>query len=144
MYPEGIARVNAVLVFIGFTATFVPQFIVGFLGMPRRYHYYYFAPEFQPYHIASSMGASILGIAFFTPVVYFVWSLFKGEKASANPWGAHGLEWETTSPPDSHNFHHVPVITDEVYDFPGVEYAHPSHGHKKKKKTAEPVSKEHN
>lgn len=143
MYPEGIARINAVLVFLGFTATFIPQFIVGFMGMPRRYHYYYFAPEFQVYHILSSMGAGLLGLAFFTPATYLIWSLFKGEKASANPWGAHGLEWETTSPPDSHNFHHIPIVTDEVYDFPGVEYAHPSHGPKKKKsKGAEPATKE--
>ena len=143
MYPDGIAKVNAILVFIGFTATFVPQFIVGFLGMPRRYHYYYFAPEFQIYHILSTLGASILAVAFFTPATYLIWSLFKGEKASANPWGAHGLEWETSSPPDSHNFHSVPIVTDEVYDFPGVEYAHPSHGHGKKPKPTEPVAKEH-
>lgn len=144
MYPEGIARINAILVFIGFTATFVPQFIVGFMGMPRRYHYYYFAPEFQVYHILSSMGAGLLGLAFFTPGLYLVWSLFKGPKASANPWGAHGLEWETSSPPDTHNFHHTPVVNDEVYDFPGVEYAHPSHGHKKKKskKAEEAAGKE--
>jgi len=142
MYPEKIAQVNALLVFIGFTLTFIPQFILGFMGMPRRYHYYYFAPEFQPYHIASSLGASILAIAFLIPGIYLVWSLFKGEKASANPWGAHGLEWETASPPDTHNFHHIPIVTDEVYDFPGVEYAHPSHGHKKKKGDLTPAGKE--
>jgi len=143
MYSEGIARINAILVFIGFTATFIPQFIVGFMGMPRRYHYYYFAPEFQVYHIMSTMGAGILGIAFFTPVTYLVYSLFKGPKASANPWGAHGLEWETTSPPDSHNFHHVPIVTDEVYDFPGVEYANPHHGPKKKKAKGTVAKEQH-
>lgn len=138
MYPDGIARINALLVFIGFTLTFMPQFIVGYMGMPRRYHYYYFAPEFQVYHIASTLGASVLALSFVIPGGYLLWSLFKGPRASANPWGAHGLEWETTSPPDSHNFHHIPVVTDEVYDFPGVEYAHPSHG-KKKTKESEPV-----
>jgi cytochrome c oxidase subunit 1 len=91
----------------------------------------------------STMGASILALAFFTPATYLIWSLFKGPKASANPWGAHGLEWETSSPPDTHNFHHIPVVTDEVYDFPGVEYVHAGHGHKKKKsKDAEPATKE--
>lgn len=123
LYPEGIAKLNSVLVFIGFNLTFFPQFIVGWLGMPRRYHYYYFAPEYQAYHIMSSLGASVLALSFALPAVYLIGSLFKGERASDNPWGAHGLEWETTSPPPTSNFLVTPIVTDEVYDFdPVSEY----------------------
>jgi cytochrome c oxidase subunit 1 len=123
MYPEGIAKVNALIMFIGFNLTFFPQFVMGFMGMPRRYHYYYFAPEYQPYHIMSTAGASVLGLSMIIPVFYFLWSLKNGEKASANPWGAHGLEWEIASPPPTNNFIETPIVTDEVYDFdPVSEY----------------------
>jgi len=120
LYPESIAKWNAVLVFIGFNLTFFPQFIVGFMGMPRRYHYYYFAPEFQPYHIMSTLGSSVLALSFIIPGLYLTRSLSKGAKASANPWGAHGLEWETSSPPPTSNFDQIPVVLDEVYDFDPV------------------------
>jgi cytochrome c oxidase subunit 1 len=120
MYNESVAKWNAVLVFIGFNLTFFPQFIVGFMGMPRRYHYYYLAPEFQPYHIMSSLGASALALSFIIPAVYLSHSLRKGARASANPWGAHGLEWETSSPPPTFNFNQTPVVLDEVYDFDPV------------------------
>jgi cytochrome c oxidase subunit 1 len=123
MYNDGWAKINALLVFIGFNLTFFPQFIVGWLGMPRRYHYYYFAPEFQAYHIMSSLGASVLALSFLLPAFYLTHSLFKGPKASANPWGAHGLEWEAASPPITTNFVETPIVTDEVYDFdPASEF----------------------
>ena len=99
------------------------QFIVGWLGMPRRYHDYYFAPEFQPYMLMSSIGSTVLALGLILPAFYLSYSLFKGPRASANPWGAHGLEWEVPSPPPSHNFHEIPIVTDEVYDFdPVSEY----------------------
>lgn len=120
LYSEGVAKWNALLVFVGFNLTFFPQFVMGFMGMPRRYHYYYFAPEFQPYHLMSSAGATALGLGFAVPIFYLVKSLFTGEKAGANPWGAHGLEWETQSPPITVNFETVPIVTDEVYDFDPV------------------------
>src|SRR5262249_28349905 len=102
---------------------FFPQFIVGWMGMPRRYHYYYFAPEYQPYHIMSSLGASVLALGLTLPAFYLTYSLFKGKKASANPWGAHGLEWTVPSPPPTTNFTEIPIVTDEVYDFdPVAEY----------------------
>lgn len=123
IYSEPVAKLNAVIVFIGFNLTFFPQFIVGWMGMPRRYHYYYFAPEYQPYHIMSSLGASVLGLGFILPAFYLTYSLFKGKKATANPWHAHGLEWETASPPITTNFDQTPVVLDEVYDFdPTAEY----------------------
>ncbi len=117
MYNDTWGKFNALLVFIGFNLTFFPQFIVGFLGMPRRYHYYYIAPEFTPYHIMSSAGASALAVGLIVPAFYLVSSLRGKRKASANPWGAHGLEWQTASPPITLNFVETPIVTDEVYDF---------------------------
>ena len=83
--------------------------------MPRRYHNY--APEFQIYHVLSTAGASILGVGYLLPVIYFTWSLRHGKKAPANPWKATGLEWQTPSPPPVHNFLETPVVTGKPYDY---------------------------
>ena len=115
LYPEWWARVSAVVVFIGFNLTFFPQFIVGYLGMPRRYHAY--PPEFQVLNVMSTAGASILGIGYLIPMVYFAWSMRYGKIASANPWPATGLEWQTDSPPPMENFHVTPEVTWEPYDY---------------------------
>jgi len=120
LYNDGIAKVNAVIVFIGFNLTFFPQFILGWMGMPRRYHYYYFAPEFQAYHIMSTLGSSVLGFGLILPAFYLTMSLINGKKSGPNPWGAHGLEWETASPPPTSNFLEIPIVLDEVYDFDPV------------------------
>ncbi len=117
MYPDNWGKVNALLVFVGFNLTFFPQFILGFLGMPRRYAYYYFAPQYQPLHILSTAGASVLAIAFAIPFFYLTRSLKYGAKASDNPWHATGLEWTVASPPPTHNFHETPVVTREQYEF---------------------------
>ena len=102
--------------FIGFNLTFFPQFVLGYLGMPRRYHAY--PPEFQIYNVMSSAGASILGVAYLLPVIYLTWSLFHGKKAGANPWKAAGLEWTTPSPPPKHNVEKPPIVTGEAYEYP--------------------------
>ncbi len=116
LYPEGWARFSALVIFIGFNLTFFPQFIVGYLGMPRRYHAY--PEEFQIWNVLSTAGATILGVGYAIPVVYFIWSLRYGAKASANPWKAKGLEWEKAdSPPIAHNFEETPVVTEEAYAY---------------------------
>jgi cytochrome c oxidase subunit 1 len=116
MYPEKLGQLAALVMFIGFNLTFFPQFIMGYLGMPRRYHAY--PPEFQIFHVLSTAGASILGVAYLLPLLYLVWSLFHGKRAKANPWHATGLERTTSSPPPKHNFHHTPVVTEEPYSYP--------------------------
>jgi cytochrome c oxidase subunit 1 len=118
MYNDTLGKISALLVFIGFNLTFFPQFILGYLGMPRRYAYYDFAPEWQFWNVMSTAGSSILGIAFLLPAFYLTYSLFKGRIAGPNPWGAKGLEWTIASPPDKHNFHHIPIVTEEAYDYP--------------------------
>ena len=115
MYPEAWARLSAAIVFIGFNLTFFPQFILGYLGMPRRYHYY--PAEFQTWHVLSTAGASVLGVGYVLPLVYFVWSLKYGAIAGPNPWNAKGLEWTIPSPPPSHNFDETPIVTDEAYAY---------------------------
>jgi len=115
MYPEGWAKVAAATIFIGFNVTFFPQFILGYLGMPRRYHAY--APEFQVLNVMSTAGASILAVGYVLPLIYLIWSLRYGEVAGSNPWGATGLEWQTTSPPPTHNFEETPIVTEEPYAY---------------------------
>ncbi len=119
MYPEMPARIAAVILFIGFHLTFFPQFIVGYLGMPRRYHFY--PPEFQVLNVMSTAGASILGIGYILPLCYLLWSLRRGPVASANPWRATGLEWKTPSPPPTENFRETPIVTEEAYAYPLAE-----------------------
>jgi cytochrome c oxidase subunit 1 len=115
MYPEGWAKLSAGIIFIGFNVTFFPQFLLGYLGMPRRYHAY--APEFQVLNVMSTAGASILAVGYLLPLIYLIWSLRYGEIAPANPWGSTGLEWQTTSPPPTHNFEETPVVTEEAYAY---------------------------
>ncbi|MDE3156015.1 MAG: cytochrome c oxidase subunit I [Acidobacteriota bacterium] len=122
MYPEGWAKIGALTIFLGFNLTFFPQFILGYMGMPRRYHVY--PPEFQTLNVLSSAGASILGIGYLIPLVYLLWSLKYGPIAGDNPWNAKGLEWQTTSPPPKHNFEETPVVTEEAYNYGGLEESH--------------------
>ncbi len=116
MYPEMVARAAALLMFLGFNLTFFPQFILGYLGMPRRYHSY--PPEFQVLNVLSSAGASILAVAYLMPLAYLGWSLLRGRRAPANPWGALGLEWQSPSPPFSKNFVVTPIVTEGPYAYP--------------------------
>ena len=122
MYPDGWSKISAVIIFLGFNLTFFPQFILGYLGMPRRYHVY--PPEFQVLNVLSSAGASILGVGYLIPFCYLIWSLFYGKKASANPWGATGLEWQTQSPPTWDNFEVTPVVTQDAYEYSTQEVVH--------------------
>jgi cytochrome c oxidase subunit 1 len=115
MYPEGWGKLAALIVFIGFNLTFFPQFILGYMGMPRRYHSY--PAEFQILNVLSTAGATILAVGYLLPMVYFVWSMRYGKPAPANPWNAAGLEWQTDSPPPTFNFDEQPVVTWEAYNY---------------------------
>jgi cytochrome c oxidase subunit 1 len=115
MYPEGISKVSAIVTFIGFIVTFFPQFLLGYLGMPRRYAAY--PPDFQVLNVFSTAGASILGIGYLLPMLYLPWSLIYGKIAGNNPWQATGLEWQIQSPPLTENFTEIPVMDHEAYDY---------------------------
>jgi cytochrome c oxidase subunit 1 len=113
LYPDGWARFAAILMFFGFGFTFFPQFIMGYLGMPRRYGAY--PPEFQVYHVMSSCGAVLLAGAYLLPMGYLAWSLLRGRRAGDDPWNATGLEWQTASPPPRDNFRVPPVVETGPY-----------------------------
>src|ERR1700761_6626403 len=115
MYPESLSKLAAVVTFIGFNLTFLPQFILGYLGMPRRYAAY--PPEFQVLNVLSTAGATVLGVGYMLPMLYLVWSLKYGKIAGANPWQATGLEWQIQSPPITTNFVETPVVDWEAYDY---------------------------
>ncbi|MBB4566807.1 cytochrome c oxidase subunit 1 [Rhizobium leucaenae] len=116
MYSLVWGRLAAIFIFLGFNLTFFPQFLLGYLGMPRRYHVY--PPEFQVLNVFSSVGATLLGAAYLMPFIYFIHSLRYGAPAGDNPWGATGLEWTTPSPPPKHNFDKVPLVDKPPYDYP--------------------------
>jgi len=115
MYNETLAKIACLVIFVGFNATFIPQFIMGSQGMPRRYATY--VPEFQPYHSASTIGAMILGSGVALMVFYLVASLLTGKKAMQNQWGGVTLDWMSPTPPPLENFAHTPKVTTEVYDY---------------------------
>lgn len=126
LYSEFWGKLSAGITFIGFNFTFFPQFILGYLGMPRRYYEY--PDEFQVLNVFSTAGASILAVGYLMPLVYMPYSFFFGEKASSNPFGASTLDWtNTTSPPSPHNFEKTPIVTEEPYHFHGEEAAVASH-----------------
>src|SRR3954463_5366441 len=115
MYSEFWGKISAMLVFIGFNLTFFPQFILGYMGMPRRYASY--PEELQVLNIFSTAGASVLAVGFTMPVIYLVHSLIFGKDAGDNPWHLPGLEWRTSSPPPTENFETTPIVTWEAYEF---------------------------
>jgi cytochrome c oxidase subunit 1 len=115
LYSDGWARAGAIVMFVGFNLTFFPQYIAGFLGMPRRYHAY--PEEFQVLNVLSTGGAVVLGVGYLLPMLYLWWSLHRGRPAGANPWSATGLEWRTPSPPPPDNFAAQPRVEGPVYAY---------------------------
>jgi cytochrome c oxidase subunit 1 len=115
MYSETWGRIAALVIFAGFNLTFFPQYLLGYAGMPRRYHSY--PAEFQLLHVLSSAGAVTLAAGYLLPLGYLAWSLRHGARAPANPWRATGLEWQTDSPPPEHNFTTPPVVVRGPYAY---------------------------
>lgn len=118
-YPEWWGRVSAGLIFFGFNLTFFPQFLLGYMGMPRRYYTY--PDEFQVLNVMSTAGASILAVGYVLPLIYLLWSMRYAPNAGPNPWGASGLEWTMVSPPPVENFEEIPHVTAEAYTYPPVK-----------------------
>jgi cytochrome c oxidase subunit 1 len=115
MYDERLGAASAALVFLGFNLTFIPQFVVGVGGMPRRYATY--AAEFQAQNRLSTVGAFVLTLGLVIALYGLLASLGRaGKRAPANPWGAATLEWQAASPPTHHNFE-VPPGGVSPYDY---------------------------
>ena len=119
MYNEKLGMIACTIVFIGFNMTFFTQFMLGSHGMPRRYYDY--QPEFQVYHVISTIGSYIMAVGFLMTAAYLVQSLISGAKAPANPWGGRSLEWQCASPPPHDNFKEQPRVGD-CYDFSIVRW----------------------
>lgn len=125
MYNEFMGQVSSVIVFVGFNLTFLPQFVLGTQGMPRRYAQY--DPEFQVLHQMSTVGAFILGIGLLQALGTLLASLRNGRPAPRNPWGGATLEWHCDSPPPHYNFAHAPRVSDP-YDYTPLEFIDAEHG----------------
>lgn len=124
MYNERFAQFAWLLVFIGFNGTFLPQFALGMMGMPRRYATY--PVEFSYYHTMSSIFAAVNGIGYALVLLNLLYAAIWGKKCKENPWGSLSLEWTTQSPPIHDNFEKIPVVTDWMYGY-GQPVA--GHGH---------------
>ncbi|MCA8976954.1 MAG: cbb3-type cytochrome c oxidase subunit I [Planctomycetes bacterium] len=119
MYNETLAKIACAVIFIGFNATFIPQFVMGSRGMPRRYATY--VPDYEFWHKSSTVGAMILGLGILLMVYYLLASLFQRRQAMENQWGGVTLDWRTPTPPPLENFDHAPVVTSEVYDYSDLD-----------------------
>src|SRR5690625_1218968 len=115
MYNELWGKISSAIIFIGFNLTFLPQFVMGSIGMPRRYHTY--LEQYEIYHVLSTLGTYVLALGFIIIAINLLYSLRRGERAPANPWGSRAMEWQTTSPPVSHNFNYTPVVIHGPYDY---------------------------
>jgi cytochrome c oxidase subunit I len=129
MYNEFLGSLSAIVVFVGFNLTFLPQFVLGTRGMPRRYATYKI--EFQDLHVVSTIGAFVLGLGLLIALVALVHAIFRGRRAPSNPWGGATLEWNCSSPPPFYNFERPPTVSDP-YDFRGIDYDEKIGGYVKK------------
>jgi len=122
MLDEKLGKWHFWLLFVGFWLTFMPQYVVGLKGMPRRVASYPSNLGWQIYNELSTIGAFIIGASFAILLWNFWKSWRKPVPAGDNPWDAHTLEWFTTSPPPHHNYTHLPPIRSER---PTWDYNHP-------------------
>ncbi|MBZ0179051.1 MAG: cbb3-type cytochrome c oxidase subunit I [Melioribacteraceae bacterium] len=115
MYNIKLASLSAGLFFIAFNTLYFPKFIMGYIGMPRRYFDY--LPEFASLQVVSTIGSWLMLITVVLIFGNLIYSAFKGKRASMNPWGGVTLEWHISTPPPLHNFHEIPTVKHEPYDF---------------------------
>ena len=115
MYNFKPAYLSGVLITVGFMFHYVPMFIIGLQGMPRRYHDY--LPQFEQGNYLAGYGAVIMVIGMFMMLINLLLAIKKGKVVGSNPWGGVTLEWQTPSPPPLHNFVSEPEIMDYPYDF---------------------------
>ena len=132
MLDERLGKWHFWLLFIGFWVTFMPQYILGLKGMPRRVAVYPDNLGWQVYNVISTVGAFIIAASFLFLLWNFWISWRRPVLAGDNPWDGHTLEWFTTSPPPHHNYTHLPPIRSERPtwdanhpDAPALEHGHP-------------------
>ncbi|HZU81112.1 MAG TPA: cytochrome c oxidase subunit I, partial [Acidimicrobiales bacterium] len=130
MYNEALGKIHFWLLTIGFWVTFMPQYVLGLHGMPRRVATYPSGLGWQNLNQWSTVGAYIIGLSF----VFFLVNLWVSWRnpvpAGDNPWDGHALEWFSSSPPAHHNFTRLPPVRSErpVWDFHHPEGRTVAHG----------------
>jgi len=115
MYDERLGKLHFAANFVGTNLTYLPMFLAGLLGMPRRVADY--SPEFTTLNLLATLGAILLGTSTLPFLYNAVVSWVSGPRAEANPWRALTLEWQTDSPPPAENFHELPVVKHGPYDY---------------------------
>jgi len=115
MYSDTFGKFTWLLIFVGFNLTFLPQFVLGMEGMPRRYFDY--LPQFESMHKVSTVGAFVNGLGYFLAIMHLAWMAKFGKKCAENPWESLSIEWQCPSPPPHENFHEIPVVTDWTYGY---------------------------
>jgi len=116
---------------IGFYLAFMPLYVLGLLGMPRRMEHYEIA-AWQPHLIVAAIGAFIILLGIVCLIVQLVVSIRDRQQAldlTGDPWNGRSLEWLTSSPPAPYNFALVPQVQsiDAFWDMKqrGVAYERP-------------------
>ncbi|MHB1343461.1 MAG: cytochrome c oxidase subunit I [Thermoleophilia bacterium] len=107
---ERLGKASFWFIFFGFNITFMPLYVVGLLGMPRRVYTYAPGLGWEPYNLVSSIGGMVIGIGIVILLYNLISSLRRGTPAGDDPWDAWTLEWATTSPPPAHNFGALPPV----------------------------------
>ncbi len=116
MYNIKVAKSTFWLVFVGFNLLYFPMFIMGWLGMPRRYYDY--LPEFHIYHLLSTIGSWILILGILIMFTNFIVALIRGKKVTEkNIWGGETLEWTIDTPPIHENFLEIPTVHEAPYEY---------------------------
>jgi cytochrome c oxidase subunit 1 len=113
MLSERLGKWHFWLLFIGFNVTFLPQHMLGLLGMPRRIWTYHHGGLWEWYNLTSTIGSGIMtaAILVFVANVWITQVRRLGVRVGNDPWLADTLEWYASSPPPAHNFDSVPYVT---------------------------------
>jgi cytochrome c oxidase subunit 1 len=121
MMNETWGRVHFVITLIGTYCIFMPMHYLGMAGQPRRYSQFTELAYLQhliPLNTFITYAAIVTVSAQIIFVLNLFWSMFKGPKATDNPWEATTLEWTTATPPPHDNFGgHTPVVNHGPYEY---------------------------
>ena len=120
MMNETLGKIHFFFTFVCFNCVFIPLFLAGLKGNPRRIYEsssYDFLKPVQHMHVIATIAAIGLLIGQLPFIVNFFYSMMRGEKAAANPWQANTLEWTTDSPPPHENFRTMPIVYRDPYEY---------------------------